>query len=62
MDIRNFTQWSEKQTPEKVVDMLNAFFETAERVWSNTEIIKVKFTGDEVMLVFATTDIAAQCE
>ncbi len=61
MDIRNFTHWSESQTPEKVVDMLNAYFETAERVWSNTEIIKVKFTGDEVMLVFATTDIAAQC-
>jgi class 3 adenylate cyclase len=61
MDIRNFTSWSEKQTPEKVVDMLNACFERAEKVWSKTEIIKVKFTGDEIMLVFATADAAARC-
>ena len=41
--------------------MLNACFERAEKVWSKTEIIKVKFTGDEIMLVFATADAAARC-
>lgn len=52
MDIRGFTQWSEAQTPEEVVHMLNAYFDTAERIWSNSSAIKTKHTADEIMIVF----------
>lgn len=54
MDIREFTQWSETQTPEDVVNILNAYFETAERIWSASSTIKTKLTADEVMIVFPT--------
>lgn len=51
LDIRGFTAWSERHTPEEVVGMLNQCFEIAEQVWSRHPLIKSKFTGDEVMLV-----------
>ena len=54
MDIRGFTHWSEAQPPEKVVEMLNEFYATAEVCWEDSDMIKVKFTGDEVMIVFQT--------
>lgn len=52
MDIRGFTSWSEKQTPEAVVSMLNACFSAAEPVCEQFRAIKVKHTGDEIMAVF----------
>ncbi|MEK7989993.1 MAG: adenylate/guanylate cyclase domain-containing protein [Thiotrichaceae bacterium] len=55
MDIRGFTQWSETQAPEKVVNMLNEYYETSEQCWINSDIIKVKFTADEIMIVFPKT-------
>lgn len=58
MDIRGFTSWSETKTPEEVVAMLNAYFETAEMLWANSEVIKVKHTADEIMAVFPTADAA----
>lgn len=64
MDIRGFTRWSEAQTPEQVVTMLNAYCETAERCWQTADAIKVKLTGDEIMIVFQHADSAfatAQC-
>jgi len=64
MDIRGFTRWSESQSPEKVVEMLNNYGETAEQCWLNSDAIKVKFTGDEIMIVFQSTAHAlkvAQC-
>lgn len=60
MDIRGFTRWSEQQPPEKVVAMLNAYYETAERVWSESSAIKVKLSADEVMAVFPTALAAAR--
>ncbi|MDO9188787.1 MAG: adenylate/guanylate cyclase domain-containing protein [Sulfurimicrobium sp.] len=51
-DIRGFTGWSESMPPEQVVAMLNCYFELAEEAWRDTSIIKAKFTGDEVMIVF----------
>lgn len=60
MDIRGFTQWSEAQPPEKVVNMLNEYYETAEQCWKGETIIKVKFTADEVMIVFPKTQHAIQ--
>lgn len=53
MDIRGFTAWSEGREPEQVVAMINAYYEVAEPVWRQYHAIKVKFTADEIMLVFA---------
>lgn len=52
MDIRGFTAWSERQTPEEVVTMLNACFAAAEPICERFKAIKVKHTGDEIMAVF----------
>lgn len=60
MDIRGFTRWSEQQPPEKVVAMLNAYYEAAERVWVDSPAIKVKLSADEVMAVFPTAQLAAR--
>lgn len=60
MDIRGFTQWSEAQPPEKVVEMLNDFYATAETCWEHSDAIKVKFTGDEIMIVFQTMHSAVE--
>lgn len=53
MDIRGFTAWSEQQTPEAVVDMLNDYYRVAEGALGEIRPIKVKYTADEVMAVFA---------
>ncbi len=58
MDIRGFTQWSESQSPEKVVAMINGYCEIAERCWEHSDAIKVKLTGDEIMIVFQTVKSA----
>jgi len=54
MDIRGFTGWSENRTPEEVVTVMNAYYEAAESIWKERNVIKVKLTADEVMLVFDT--------
>lgn len=53
LDIRGFTAWSERHSPEAVVSLLNNGFARAEAAWRDSGYIKVKFTGDEIMLVFA---------
>jgi class 3 adenylate cyclase len=53
MDIRGFTAWSEGQEPEQVVALMNGYYEAAEPVWRQYHAIKVKFTADEILLVFA---------
>ncbi|MEI8159399.1 MAG: adenylate/guanylate cyclase domain-containing protein [Burkholderiales bacterium] len=53
MDIRGFTAWSEQQTPEAVVGMLNDFYAAAEASLGTVSPIKLKYTADEVMAVFA---------
>jgi class 3 adenylate cyclase len=53
MDIRGFTAWSESQSPEAVVSMLNAYYAASENVLQPLLPIKIKFTADEVMVVFA---------
>lgn len=58
MDIRGFTAWSEGEEPEQVVALMNAYYEAAEPVWRTHHALKVKFTADEIMLVFAEADEA----
>lgn len=60
MDIRGFTAWSERQQPEQVVALMNGYYEAAEPVWRYHQAIKVKFTADEIMLIFADTAEAMQ--
>ncbi|MCI5145633.1 MAG: adenylate/guanylate cyclase domain-containing protein, partial [Candidatus Electrothrix sp. AR3] len=52
IDIRGFTRWSEDRSPEVVVNMLNAYFETAEQVFNRSKVIKNKYTADEIMAIF----------
>ena len=52
MDIRGFTGWSERTSPEEVVAMLNSYFTLSEKILDQHGVIKVKFTGDEVLAVF----------
>jgi class 3 adenylate cyclase len=62
MDIRGFTAWSERQTPEAVVGMLNRYYHAAESALSSEAAerpIKLKYTADEVMAVFAEATVAA---
>jgi class 3 adenylate cyclase len=51
-DIRGFTGWSEQHQPEEVVEMLNRYLETAERILAPSSVIKTEYTGDEIMGVF----------
>lgn len=53
MDIRGFTAWCELHSPEAVVKMLNAYYASAEAVLQHSVPIKLKFTADEIMAVFA---------
>lgn len=53
MDIRGFTAWSERQPPEAVVSMLNAYYAACETALQAPAPIKLKFTADEAMAVFA---------
>lgn len=53
MDIRGFTAWSETESPEAVVRMLNVYYSTSEKVLQPFAPIKYKFTADEVMAVFS---------
>lgn len=58
MDIRGFTAWSEKQSPETIVRMLNNYYTDAEASVAAQRPIKLKYTADEVMAVFADSTAA----
>ena len=60
LDIRGFTAWSEQQTPEAVVSMLNNFYAAAEVTLDTVSPIKLKYTADEVMAVFADAQSAVR--
>lgn len=52
IDIRGFTKWSEQQSPEKVVEMLNQYYSISEEVLKSYSVLKMKYTADEIMVVF----------
>jgi class 3 adenylate cyclase len=56
MDIRGFTSWSEARTPEEVVNMLNRYYQIAEATLNQHNVIKFKFSADEVMAIFPCVD------
>ena len=59
MDIRNFTRWSEAHLPEEVAAMLTEYYRIAETALS-PQAIKLKFSADEVMGIYADPPTALQ--
>ncbi len=51
-DIRNFTSYSEKKSPEEIVNQLNAYFDRMVECIINNGGTIDKFIGDAVMAVF----------
>lgn len=60
MDIRGFTKWSEGQSPDAVVSMLNAYFDASEKAWSQFDIVIARLIADEVFLVLKSPDDAVR--
>ena len=58
MDIRGFTHWSEPRSPEDVAALLNRYYCLIEEIFDRYQVIKYKFTADEVMAVFILADDA----
>ncbi len=50
IDIRGFTHWSEEQAPERVIAMLNGFYEQVLHS-CGAKLVKAKMSADEVLLV-----------
>lgn len=61
MDIRSFTAWAERCAPETVVQALNAYYAAAEPVLRRHGAIKLKFSADEILGVFADARQALAC-
>lgn len=51
-DIRGFTSFSEKRTPEEVVEMLNEYFEVMVGIINKHKGVVDKFIGDAIMAVW----------
>ncbi len=60
MDIRGFTNWSERRSPEEVASLLNRYYLTVENLLNKYQVIKYKFTADEAMAVFLDADEAVR--
>jgi len=61
MDVRSFTAWAERCTPETVVQALNAYYAAAEPVLRRHGAIKLKFSADEILGVFPDSSQAVAC-
>jgi class 3 adenylate cyclase len=61
MDIRSFTAWAERCPPETVVQVLNDYYAAAEPVLRRHDVIKLKFSADEILGVFPEARQAAAC-
>lgn len=51
-DIRGFTKWSEKRSPEQVIEMLNTFLRVQAEIVKQHDGDIDKFVGDELVAVF----------
>lgn len=60
VDVRGFTNWCERRSPEEVASLLNRYYLTVEGLLNNYQVIKYKFTADEVMAVFIEADEAVR--
>lgn len=64
-DIRSFTSFSEKVTPQEVVDMLNEYFKVMVSIINKNKGVVDKFIGDAIMAIYGAPlelkDGAYQC-
>lgn len=54
MDIRGFTSWCEKTSPETVAAVLNEYYRCVEPAASQFKPLRITFTADEIMAIYAT--------
>lgn len=54
MDIRNFTSWCEKTSPETVAAVLNEYYRCVEPAAAKFQPLRITFTADEIMAIYAT--------
>lgn len=58
MDIRGFTTWCEQSQPDIVASILNKYYQKTELAAYNFHPLRVTFTADEVMAIYATPEQA----
>ena len=63
MDIRSFTGWCEVTSPDQIAILLDRYYQQVEAAANTMNPLKVSFTGDEVMAIYATPHqaIGAAC-
>jgi adenylate cyclase len=54
MDIRGFTSWCEKTSPETVAAVLNEYYRCVEPAAAKFQPLRITFTANEVMAIYAT--------
>ncbi len=54
MDIRGFTAWCEQREPDHVATVLNNYYRHVEPIAAQFNPLKVSFTADEIMAIYAT--------
>ncbi|MCB1142659.1 MAG: HAMP domain-containing protein [Leptospiraceae bacterium] len=60
-DVRGFTAWSEKTTPEEVVSVLNHYLDLQSEIIQKYHGDIDKYVGDEIMAVFSGEDKEDNC-
>jgi adenylate cyclase len=58
MDIRGFTSWCEHSQPDIVANILNNYYQQTELAAYHFHPLRVTFTADEVMAIYATPEQA----
>lgn len=56
MDVRGFTSWCERTQPDMVAEILNRYYRSVEPAASQYQALKITFTADEVMAIYATPE------
>lgn len=51
-DVRNFTEMSEKMSPEEILEVLNTYLNLQAKIVSNRGGIVDKYVGDEIVAIF----------
>lgn len=54
MDIRGFTAWCERNSPETVATILNDYYRSVEPVAAQYNPLRINLTADEIMAIYAT--------
>lgn len=60
MDIRGFTVWCENTDTRTVAETLNRYYQQVERAAGSYSPLRLTFTGDEIMAIYATPDQAVE--